>query len=77
LLWLGGTALVLGVLMAFLATLSAAAIASFSSLLGNLTLFAFIIVFLIAGALKKVSVYESFLEGAKQGFEVARVYCLT
>ena len=72
LLWLGGTALVLGVLMAFLATLSAAAIASFSSLLGNLTLFAFIIVFLIAGAIKKVSVYESFIEGAKQGFEVAK-----
>jgi len=70
--YLLGTALALGALMTFLATLSAAALASFSSLLGNLTLFALIIVFLIAGAWKKVPVYESFIEGAKQGFDVAK-----
>lgn len=70
--WLLGVALVLGALMAFLATLSAAAIASFSSLLGNLVLFSIIVLFLIAGAIKKVPVFESFVEGAKQGFDVAK-----
>jgi spore maturation protein SpmA len=70
--WLLGTALVLGAFMAFLTTLSAAALASFSSLLGNLALFGIIIAFLIVGAWRKVAVYESFIEGAKQGFEVAK-----
>jgi spore maturation protein SpmA len=70
--WLLGTALVLGAFMAFLTTLSAAALASFSSLLGNLALFGIIIAFLVVGAWRKVAVYESFIEGAKQGFEVAK-----
>jgi spore maturation protein SpmB len=70
--WILGTTLVLGVLMAFLATLSAAALASLSSLLGNLVLFLLIVVFLLAGAVRKVPVFESFIEGAKQGFDVAK-----
>lgn len=70
--WLLGAALVLSALMAFLTTLTAAALASFSSLLGNLTLFGLIIIFLAAGAFKKIPVYESFVEGAKQGFDVAK-----
>jgi spore maturation protein SpmA len=70
--WLLGTALVLGLLMAFLATLSAASLASFSSLLGNLVLFSIVIVFLLVGAIKKVAVYECFIDGAKQGFDVAK-----
>ncbi|HYM34882.1 MAG TPA: nucleoside recognition domain-containing protein, partial [Steroidobacteraceae bacterium] len=70
--WLGGTALVLGALIAFLSTLTAAALASFSSLLGNLVLFALVIVFLTAGAIKKIPVYECFIDGAKQGFDVAK-----
>ena len=72
LLWLLGTALVLGTLIAFLTTLSAAALASLSSLLGNLILFSIVIVFLIVGAIRKVPVFESFVEGAKQGFDVAK-----
>ena len=65
-------ALLLGGFMAFLGTLSAAALASLSSILGNLTLFGVIIVFLIIGALKRVQVYEAFVEGAKEGFDVAK-----
>lgn len=65
-------ALLLGGFMAFLATLSASALAALSSLLGNLTLFGLILVFLLAGALKRVKVYECFVEGAREGFEVAR-----
>jgi spore maturation protein SpmA len=70
--WLGGTALVLGGMMAFLAGLSATALASLSSLLGNLVLFGLILLFLVWGAWRRVPVYESFVEGAKEGFDVAK-----
>lgn len=70
--WLGGLVLALGSFMALLGTLSATAISSLSSLLGNLTLFGVIIFFLAAGFHKKVPVYESFIEGAKQGFEISK-----
>lgn len=65
-------ALLLAGFMAVLGTLSATALAQLSSLLGSLTLFSLIVLFLIVGALKKVPVYESFVEGAKEGFDVAR-----
>lgn len=65
-------ALLLAGFMAVLGTLSATALAQLSSLLGNLTLFSLVVLFLIVGALKKVPVYESFVEGAKEGFDVAR-----
>src|SRR5690606_23399884 len=64
--WLGGAVVLLGTFMAVLATLSATAIGALSSLMGNLTLFGIIAVFLIAGYLKKVPVYEAFIEGAKE-----------
>ena len=70
--WLAGVALVIGGLMAVLAGLSAASLAAFSSLLGNLALFGMILLFVIAGLVRKVPVYECFIDGAKQGFEVAR-----
>jgi spore maturation protein SpmA len=65
-------ALLLAGFIALLATLSAAALASLSSLLGNLTLFGIVLVFLLAGALRRVKVYECFVEGAKEGFDVAK-----
>ncbi|VTU13860.1 nucleoside recognition domain-containing protein [Variovorax sp. RA8] len=65
-------ALLLAGFIALLATLSAAALASLSSLLGNLTLFGIVLVFLLAGALRRVRVYECFVEGAKEGFDVAK-----
>ncbi len=70
--WLGAAALLLGALMASLASLSAIALASLSSLMGNLVLFGLIMLFLLAGACKRVAVYEAFIEGAKEGFDVAK-----
>ncbi len=67
-----GMAVLLSAFIAFLLHLPSAALAATSSLLGNLTLFGVILVFLLAGAWRKVPVYESFVEGARQGFEVAR-----
>jgi spore maturation protein SpmA len=70
--WLGSGALLLGGLMAILAGLSAVALASLSSLLGNVILFAIVMSFLVVGAWRRVPVYESFVEGAKEGFDVAK-----
>ena len=70
--WLGGLILILGGFMGVLGTLSATAIAATSSLLGNLTLFGIIIAFLLAGAWKRVPMYECFIEGAKDGFNISR-----
>ncbi len=65
-------ALLLGGFMALLGTLSATALAALSSLLGNLTLFGIVVVFLLVGALRRVKVYEAFIEGAREGFDVAK-----
>ena len=70
--WLGGGALIVGGFMALLAGLSATAITALSSLLGNLTLFGIIIAFLTVGAWRRVKVYEQFVEGAKEGFDIAK-----
>jgi len=72
LVFLLGVTVLLSAFMAVLLQLPAAALAPLSSLLGNLTLFAIVLGFLVAGAWRKVPVYESFVDGAKQGFEVAR-----
>ncbi|MFO1507207.1 MAG: nucleoside recognition domain-containing protein [Lysobacterales bacterium] len=70
--WIGGFALLLGAFIALLAGLSSAALSSLSSLLGNLVLFGIVVAFVVAGAWRRVPVYEAFIDGAKQGFEVAR-----
>jgi spore maturation protein SpmB len=72
LLWLAGAALVLGSIMGAAATLSAATLAHASSLSGNLLLLGIILWFLILGAWRRVPVYEAFIEGAKDGFAIAR-----
>ncbi len=70
--WLVVMALLLGGFMALLAGLTSAALASLSTLLGNLVLFGLIIVFLAVGAWRRVPVYDAFIEGARDGFDVAR-----
>lgn len=64
--------LALALFMALLASLTGAALASLSSLLGNLTLFAIILFILVFAAFRKVQVYEAFVEGAKEGFDVSK-----
>ncbi len=70
--WLGSAALLLAGFVALLASLTASALASLSGLLGNLLLFGVIVGFVSVGAYRKVPLFESFVDGAKQGFEVAR-----
>lgn len=70
--WLLGAALLLGGFIALLSTMSAAALAALSSVLGNAVLFGLILLFLLAGAWRRVPVYEAFVDGAREGFEVAK-----
>lgn len=60
-------ALGLGLLLATLAGMSAQALAATSTLVGNLTLFSIVMGFLVIGALRRVNVYDAFIEGAKEG----------
>ncbi|MCK7553116.1 nucleoside recognition domain-containing protein [Marinobacter goseongensis] len=60
-------ALGLGLLLTMLAGMSAQALAATSTLVGNLTLFSIVMGFLVIGALRRVNVYDAFIEGAKEG----------
>jgi spore maturation protein SpmA len=64
-------ALAIGGLLTALAGMSASVLAATSTLVGNLVLFGIIIGFLLIAAFRRINVYESFVEGAKQGFQVS------
>lgn len=66
-----GFAALVGLLLLFLLKSDAASLAERSSLLGNLLLLLVIISFLTMGFIRKVNVYDAFIDGAKQGFDVA------
>lgn len=65
-----GFALLLA-LVGWFATLSASELQHQSSLLSNLLIMSLIMLFLLAAHRRSVNVYETFIEGAKQGFETA------
>jgi len=70
-LYVLGFLAVIGLLLMFLLNSNSASLAERSSLLGNLLLLLVIISFLTMGFLRKVNVYDAFIDGAKQGFDVA------
>lgn len=71
LLFLGGMSLaVAGIIYSF-STLSRVQIDTYSTTGANVFLFLIIIGFILAGIRKKVNVYDSFVEGAKEGFQTA------
>jgi spore maturation protein SpmA len=69
--WLGVLTAVIAGLVAYFSRLDAAAVAAQSGLLANVVLVGLITAFLVAGALRRVPLYETFVEGAKEGFQVA------
>ncbi len=69
--YLGGAVLLFGGLVYFLSGLPPAEMEHYSGLITNLLLLGVIISFIIAGMLKKINVYDAFIEGAKDGFKVA------
>ena len=58
-------------LMAYFATLSMTQLQQQSSLIANLLIFSLILGFLITAHRARANVYETFIQGAKQGFQVA------
>jgi len=69
--YLGGlTAIIAGIIIYF-NSLPKEQIASISTFSANFILFSIIIIFILLAAIKKVNVYDAFIEGAKEGFGVA------
>ena len=66
----GGFALLLA-LVGWFATLGADELQRQSSLLSNLLIVGLIMLFLVAAQRRSVNVYDTFIEGARQGFETA------
>lgn len=69
--YLGGAVLLVGGLAAYGATLDAQALQRQTSLLANLLIFSVILGFLLLAARRRVAFYEAFVDGAKDGFQVA------
>lgn len=69
--YLGGFALFIGGLAWYFTKLPEAARLAYSESVGNFILFAFVILFIAAGAVKRLNVYETFIGGAKEGFDIA------
>ena len=69
--FLGGCFAFLLALVGWFATLSADQLQRQSSLLSNLLIISLIMLFLLVAHRRRVNVYDTFIEGAKQGFETA------
>lgn len=72
LFWIMGIAAVIGLLIAYLKVfLNQLQIETFSTGLSNGLILLIFLIFLAGGIYRKINVFESFIEGAKGGFEVA------
>jgi len=68
LVFLGGFGLLMWGLYAWMHNMPPAEVATYTGMLGGLVIFSIIISFLILGFVKKINVYEVFIDGAKDGF---------
>lgn len=69
--WLGGIMLTVGAITWFFSTLPADKVQVYSTFAANVILFSVIILFIISGIRKRLNVYDTFIEGAKEGFRTA------
>jgi spore maturation protein SpmB len=70
LLWVGGISLFIALLVFFLRAHNSY-IDPFSKIFSNGIILLLFVVFIIGGMIKKINVYEAFIDGAKEGFQVA------
>jgi spore maturation protein SpmB len=70
LFYLGGFTLIVSGIIWYFSTISQEQISTISSIAGNLILFVIIVSFIILAFYKKINVYESFIDGAKDGFMI-------
>ncbi|UBM60519.1 hypothetical protein LAG90_07675 [Marinilongibacter aquaticus] len=71
LLWLSGLTAAIALLIGYLSTLSQQEVETFSKIYSNLILIAVIVSFIVGGLIKKIDVFDTFITGAKEGFQVA------
>jgi spore maturation protein SpmA len=69
--YLGSFSLLIGTVIWYFSTISAQQINTISSVSGNLIIFGIIISFISLAMFRKVNVYESFIDGAKEGFGIS------
>jgi spore maturation protein SpmA len=69
--YLGGVTLVVGLLVGYCLSLDKATLERQTSLFANLAIFTLIVGFIALAARRGVAFYETFVEGAKEGFAVA------
>ena len=69
--YLGGFSAFIGGFIYWLSTLPRQQIDAISMVAANLILFSIIVVFIFMAMRKKVNVYDAFIEGAKEGFNIA------
>jgi spore maturation protein SpmA len=69
--YLGITTLFISATIYFFSQLNQSDTNIYSTLISNFILFAIIIAFIAMGIRKKVNIYDSFIEGAKEGFSIA------
>ncbi len=69
--YLGGISVVIGGIIWYLSRLTQSEVASRTGFAGNFILFLIIILFIILGVRKKINLYETFIEGARDGFNIA------
>lgn len=69
--YMGGMTLVVTAIIWGLSMMDKEQMRTVSLLSANLILFSFIIVFIVRALLRKVNVYEAFIEGGKEGFWIA------
>lgn len=69
--YLGGMTAVVGAMVVYFSGLEQEVLERQSSIVSNFLIFAVIITFLGLAAQRRVPVYETFVEGAKEGFQVA------
>ncbi len=61
----------IGITIYYFSTLPEAQISLVSNLVSNVLLFSIIIFFIVLALIQRVNIYEAFIEGAKDGFDVA------
>lgn len=71
LIFLGGLSCIFGLIIYSFSTLSRDDMGTYSTLTANIILFGVIVLFIVNGIRKKINVYDSFVEGAKEGFNTA------
>ncbi len=71
LIYLGSFTLLVSAIIWYFSTISQEQVTTISAVAGNLILFGIIFSFIVLGLVKRINVYDAFIDGAKEGFGIA------